>query len=68
MLIETRLRRVIADIAALKSEPSFGRRDTGHLQIAEMYVECVLKEYNAPPPQPDHGRPERGFAEDSWDV
>lgn len=52
MLIETRLRRVAADLEALRREPSFDRKDAGHLEIAEMHVDCVLKDYNPPPPAP----------------
>ena len=52
MLIETRLRRIVADLAELLREPSFDRKDSGHLQIAEANVQCVLRDFNLPPPIP----------------
>ena len=48
MLIETRLRRVIADLEELRREPSFDRKDSGHLETARLHAECVLKDFNPP--------------------
>ena len=52
MLIEAQLKRIAADLEALRREPSFDRKDAGHLEIAEMHVDCVLKDFNPPPPIP----------------
>jgi hypothetical protein len=54
MLIETRLKRVVDDLAHLLREPSFDRKDHGHLQIAEANASRVLKDFNPPPPAPPH--------------
>ena len=56
MLIETRLKRIAADLAELLREPTFDRKDAGHLRIADANVQCVLEDFkpaaaSAPPPR-----------------
>ena len=71
MLIETRLKRIAADLASvLKDFPAaFDKKDTGHLQTAGEHVQCVLRDYKAErETYAEPERPQRGFADDSWDV